>query len=122
MQVTDAEAAGQHEQEDMKYAELAGLKTRETEKSFDEMMVAMGDSLSDLASSNDGEDGEDQDDEESEQGKMSEDDEPSRVTDTITNKVQQHVERFWQKQIKLDNVTQPGWEEEVNYVREREKK
>ena len=59
--VEDAEAAVQQEQEDMKHAEIAGLTTREPEKTFQEMLVAMGDSLSDLASSDDGEDGEDAD-------------------------------------------------------------
>jgi hypothetical protein len=39
------------------------------------MMAALRDTLSDLASSDDGEDGEDEDDE-TEQGKLSEDDEP----------------------------------------------
>jgi len=36
-----------------------GLTNKEPEKTFEEMMVAIGDSLSDLASSDDGEDGED---------------------------------------------------------------
>jgi len=40
------------------------------------MMVAVGDRLSDVASSDEGEDGEDEDDEETEQGKLSEDDKP----------------------------------------------
>jgi hypothetical protein len=48
------------------------------------MLVAFGDSLSDLASSVDGEDGEDEHDEETEQGKLSEDDEPGWVMGTIT--------------------------------------
>jgi hypothetical protein len=52
------------------------LTSREPEKTFEEMLVAMGDSLSDLASSDDGEDGEDEDNEETEQGNLSEDDEP----------------------------------------------
>jgi len=38
------------------------------------LLIAIGDSLSDLASSNDGEDGEDEDVEETEKGKLSEDD------------------------------------------------
>ena len=44
-------------------------------KTFEEMLVAIGDSLNDLASSDDGEDGENEDDAETEQGKLSEDDE-----------------------------------------------
>ena len=77
--VQDTEAAVKQEQDDMTHAELAGLMSRKPEKTFDEMLVAIGDSLSDLASSDDGEDGEDEDDKESEQGKLSEDDEPGWV-------------------------------------------
>ena len=60
--VGDAEATVQQEQDDMTQAEIAGLTSREPEKTFEEMLVAIGDSLSDLASSDDGEDGEEQDD------------------------------------------------------------
>jgi hypothetical protein len=73
----------------MTHAEIAGLTSREPEKTFEEMLAAIGDSLSDLASSNDGEDGEDEDDEDTEQGKLSEDDEPGWVMGTITKMVQQ---------------------------------
>jgi hypothetical protein len=92
----------------MTHAELAGLTSRKPEKTLEEMLVAIGDSLSDLASSNDGEDGEDEDDEETEQGKLSEDDEPSWVIGIITKTVQQRMERFRQKQMKFDELTQPG--------------
>jgi len=51
---------------------------------FQEMMVTIGNSLSDLACSNNGEDGEDEDDEEIEQVQLSEDDEPSWVIGPIT--------------------------------------
>ena len=84
------------------------------------MLVAIGDSLSDLASSDDGEDGEDDDDEETEQGKLSEDDEPGWVMGTITKTVQQRMERFRQKPMKLDELTQPGWEDAADYFRERD--
>jgi hypothetical protein len=57
----------------MVHAEIAGSTSREPEKTFEETMAAIGDSLSDLASSDDGEDGE-HEDEETEQGKLSEDD------------------------------------------------
>ena len=60
----------------MAHAGIAGLTSREPEKTFEEMLVVMGHSLSDLASSDDGEDGEDEDNEETEQGNLSEDDEP----------------------------------------------
>jgi len=66
--VEDAEAAVQQEQDDMTHAEMTGSTSRVPEMTFEEMLVAMRDSLSDLASSDDGEDGEDEDDEETEQG------------------------------------------------------
>jgi len=78
----------------MKDAEKAELTYRESEKTFEEMLVAIGESLSHLASSDDGQDGEDEDDEETEQGKLSDDDELSWVMGTITKTVQQRMERF----------------------------
>jgi hypothetical protein len=32
--------------------------------------------------------------------------------------VQQRMERFQQKQMKLDKLTQPGWEDAADYFRE----
>jgi len=61
------------------------------------MIVAIRDSLNDLAGSDDGEDGEDEDEEETEQGKPSEDDDPGWVMGTISEMVQQRMERFRQK-------------------------
>ena len=92
----------------MTHAEITGLMSREPEKTFEEILVAIGDSLSDLASSDDGEDREDEDDEESEQGKLNDDDEPGWVMGTITKTVQQRMESFRQKQMKLNELTQPG--------------
>ena len=66
--VEDAEAANRQGQEDTGTAGNVGLTNREPEKMFEEMMVAIGDCLSDLASFNNGEDGQDEDDEETEQG------------------------------------------------------
>jgi len=114
MQVEDAEAAVQREQQDMKHAEIAGSMTTEAEMTFQEMMVAIGDTLSDLASSNDGEDGEDDDDDKTEQGKLREDDEPGWVMGTITKTVQQHMERVRQNQMRLNKLTQPVWEDAAN--------
>jgi hypothetical protein len=91
--VEDAEAAAQQEQDNIAHAEIAGLTSREPEKTFEDMMATIGDSLSDLASSNDGEDGEDED-EETEQSTLSEDDEPGWVIGSISKTVQQHRERF----------------------------
>jgi hypothetical protein len=60
----------------MTHDELVGLICREPKKTFEGMLVAIRDSLSNLASSNDGEDGEDEDHEETEQGTLSKDDKP----------------------------------------------
>jgi len=47
--VEDIEAAVQQEQDDMTHAEIAGLTPREPEKTFEEMMAAIGDRLLQLA-------------------------------------------------------------------------
>jgi len=120
--VEDTEAVVQQEQEDMTQAEIVRLMSREPEKTFEEMLVAIRDSLSDLACSDHGEDGEDEDDEESEQGKLNDDDEPGWVMGTITKTVQQHMESVLQKQMKLDELTQPGSEDTADYFCERDKK
>jgi hypothetical protein len=36
----------------------------------------------------------------------------------ITKTVQQHMERFRQKQMNLDELTQPGWETVADYISE----
>jgi len=71
---------------------------------------AIGDSLSDLATSDDEQAVQDEEDEEedTELGKLSDDDH-GRVMDTITKKVQHRMESCWQKQMRLDQLTQPGW-------------
>jgi len=120
--VEDAEAAVQQEQDDMTHAELAGLKSRKPEQTFEEMLIAIGDSPSDLACSDNGEDGEDEDDEVTEKGKLSEDDEPGWVIGTITKTVQQRMERFRHNQMKFDELSQPWWETAANYCHERDKK
>jgi hypothetical protein len=65
---------------------------------LDELLNAIGDSLNNLASSEDDEDGEDQDDDEedTEHGKLklSEDDKPGLVMGTISKTVQHRVESF----------------------------
>jgi len=97
--VEDAETAIKQAQEEMRNAENVGLTTTKPETTFDGMLNAIGDSLSDLASSDDGEDGEDEDDDEDnpELGKISEDDEPGWVMGTISKTVQHRMERFRQK-------------------------
>jgi len=120
--VEDAEAAVQQEQDYMTHGEIAGLTTREPEKTFEDMLDAMCDTLSDLASSDNREDGEDQDDEKTEQGQLREDDKPGWVMGTITKMVQQRMERFPQKQMMLNELTQPGWENAADHTHERGRK
>lgn len=84
------------------------MTTREPEKLLPVMIIAMGECLSDLACSDDGEDGDNEDDNEREQGKRSKDDKPGRVLGTISTTVQQHMKRFPQTQMKLQKVTKPG--------------
>jgi len=79
------------------------------------MVGAIGDSLSDLASSDDRGDGEDEGDEETEHGKLSEDDVPGWVIGTVTKTVPQRMQRFRPKQLKLDELSQPGWEDAADY-------
>jgi hypothetical protein len=73
---------------------IGELTNREPVMTFEVMMVALGDSLSDLPWSHNGEDGEDEDDEETENGKLSEDDQLGWVMSTITKRVQQRMERI----------------------------
>jgi len=105
----------------MKHAEIAALTNKEPEMTCEEMMIAIGDSLSDLGSSDNVEDGNDEDDDEIEQGKLSENDEPSWVMGTITKTVPQRMEMFQHKLMKLDELTQLGWEDAADYFRERDK-
>jgi hypothetical protein len=111
------------ELKDMTTAESAGGTTRKPETTFEEMLNAIGDSLSDLGTSDDEQDREDEEDEEDNTvlGKLS-DDEPGWVMGTISKTVQHRMERFWQKQMRLDELTQPGWGDAANYFCERDMK
>jgi len=104
MRIEDAEIAIMHKQEDIGSTGLGGLRAREPERTDQEMLNAIQNSLSDLATSGDGEDGEDEDNEEedSELGKPSEDDGAGWVMSTITKTVQHYMERIHQKQMTLD--------------------
>jgi len=122
--VQDAETAIIQEQHDITNDEKVGLTTTKPERTFQEMLNAIGDSLSDLASSDDGEDGEDEDDDEEDPaaGKLSEDDEPGWVMGTISKTVQFRTECIRQKQIQLDELTQAGWGDPADYFHERDEK
>jgi hypothetical protein len=106
----------------MAHAEIADLMSRKPEQMFEVIPVAIGDSLSDLACSDDGEDCADEDDEQTELGKLSEDDERGWVMGTINKTVQQRMERFPEKQMKLHELTQEGCDDAADYFRQSDKK
>jgi len=120
--VQDAETAIIQEQEHMRKVEKAGSTITKHETTFEEILNAIGDSLSDLASSADEEAGEDEDDDEddSEHSKLSEDDEPGWVMGTISKTVQHRMESFGQKQLKFDELTQPWLGDTADYFCERD--
>jgi len=89
---------------------------------FHQKLVVIGDSLSYIACSDDGDDGEDDDDEETGHGQLTEDDELGWVMGTIRNTVQQHMASFWQKKMKLDEMTLLRWEDAADIFRARAKK
>jgi len=110
------------EQEHMGNVEKGQSTTTKPGKTFEEMLNAIGDSLSDLASSKDEEDGEGEDDDEEDtgHGKLSEHDEPGWVMGTILQMVQHRMERFWQTQMRLDVLTQPGWGDAAHFLCDRD--
>jgi len=118
--VEDAETAIKQVQDDMRNAEKAGLTTNKPETLFEEMLTAMGVSVSNLASSDDEEDGQDEDDDEKDPagGKLRDDDQPGWVMGTIAKGVQYHMERFRQKRMKLEKLMQPGWGNAADYFHE----
>jgi len=120
--VQDAETAIMQELNDMTTAENMRAITGKPETTFQEMLNAIGDSLSDLANSDEEQDGEDEeyDEDDTELSKLSDDDEPGWVMGTISKTVQYRLESFRQKQMKLDELTQPGWGDAANYFRERD--
>ena len=108
----------------MGIVETGHSTTTRPEITFEEMLNAIGDSLSDVASSEDEEDGEDEDDdaEHTGHGKLSEDDAAGWVMGTISKTVQHHMESIRQKQMRLDEMTQPGWEDSAESFCERDMK
>jgi len=122
--VEDADTAIKQAQEEMRNAENVGLTPTKPETTFEEMLIAIRDSLSDLATSDDREDEEDKDDDEynSELGNLSEDDDPGWVMGKIPKTVQHCMERFRQKQKKLDELTEPGWGDVADYFPERDER
>jgi hypothetical protein len=107
--VEDTEAGVQQEQDDMTHAEIGILTSRVPKKTLEKMLVAIGDSLSDLVCSDHWEDGEAEDGGEPEQGKLSDEEQPGWVMDAITKTLQLRIKRFWQKQRNLHELTQLEW-------------
>jgi len=82
-------------QDDISNVEMAGLTTRKNEKTLDRMLNAIGDSLSDLArSNNEANTYDEQENEDTEQGKLSEHDEPGWVMGTVSKMVQRRMQMF----------------------------
>jgi hypothetical protein len=106
----------------MTQAEIARMTSTELKQTFEEMVLAIGESLSGLASSDHAEDGEDEHDEETGQCKLRKDDEPSWGMGTIIKTVQPRMEKFWQKRIQLDELTSLGWEDAANFFYQQDKK
>jgi len=108
--------------EDITTAANGGVTTGKPRTTFEEILNAIGDSLSDLASSDDEQNGEDkeEDEEDTELRKLSDDDAPCWVLGTITKTVQHCMESFWHKQMRLDELNQPGWGDAAKYFRERD--
>jgi len=122
--VEDAETAIKQELEDMRNAEEAGVTTRKHQTTYEETLNAIGDYLSDLASSDNGNEWEFEDEyeEDPELGKQSDNDEPGWVMGTLSKTVQYCVESFLQNEMKLDNWTPLGWGDVINFFRERHMK
>jgi len=99
----------------VQYAETAMMQvlkdmttaTWKPETPFEEMLNAIGDSPSDLASSDDQQHGEDEEDDEEEKelGKLNDDIEPGWVMGTISKTVQHGMESFRHTQIRFDELT-----------------
>ena len=114
--VQDAEAAIMQDLKDMTTSERMGATTRTPETTFEDMLNAILNSLSDLASSDNEQDAEDEgdDEEDTQLGKLSDDDEPGWVMGTICKTVLHRMESIWQKQVRLDELTQLGWGDTAN--------
>jgi hypothetical protein len=104
--VQHAETGIMQKQEDMRNAKTTESRSRKSVNTLGVMLYAIWDSLSNLASANNDEDGEDEegDEKESQRGKMSEDDIPDWVIGTISKTVVQNLKRYWQKQIRLNEL------------------
>ena len=122
--VEAAETGIMRRRQDIRIPEKVGRITRKTEKTFDEMFNAIVERPSDLAGSNNEEDGEDEVDveEQTELRKLSNDDKPTWVMGTISTTVHQCMESVREPQMRLEELTQPGWGDAPDYSCERDEK
>ena len=58
--------------------------------------------------------------EDTELGKLSEDDRPGWVMETISKRIQQCMDSFQQTQMRLDKLRQQGWGDAADYIQERD--
>jgi len=124
MLVQDTETASMQEVKDLTTTQQVGATTTKPKTTFEEMWNAIGDSLSDLASSDNQRDGadKDNDEEDTELTKQSDDDKPGWVMGRISKTVQHRMESVWRKLMRLEELTQPGWRNAANYFHERDMK
>ena len=110
IRVQDAESAIKHEAEDVWNADLVWSTTRKPQKTLEEMLNAIRDSLRAVESSDDEEDREYESDDEqgAEYAKLIEDAEPGWKIDTICKMAQQHMESFRQNLMRHCKLIQPG--------------
>jgi len=81
-------------------------------------MNTIGESLSYLARSNEEEDWDNEDDDEdADLGKLSDDDQPGWVMDTMFKIVLHRIDRFRQKQLRHEKLTQQGWGDAADWFR-----
>jgi hypothetical protein len=115
--VQDAETAIMQELNIMTTAESAGRTSRQPEPTCEEIFNGIGDSLSDLATSDDEQDGEDKEDDEDDTAlsKLSVDPEPGWVMVIISKTLQHRMESLRQKQMRLDESKQPGSGDAANH-------
>jgi len=123
-QVADSETVIKQEQEDMRHAEKAGLTTRKPKKTFEEILNAIRDSLTNLASSDDAEDPEDEEDNHTNAAlrNLTDDDKPGCVMERITRTVPQCMVNIPQIQMKLIELMQLDWGDAANSFCERDTK
>ena len=122
MWVEDIETAIKQAQEDMRNSDNAELTTGAPQNTNQEMIVAIGDCLSNLSSSDNKNDQEDQEEIHTELGKLSDVDTPSWVISTIFKTVQQCMERCWQMPMILHELIHLGCGDTADYIHEWDKK